>query len=182
MNWFEEQTRTGREVRTGRESGFSVIEAMIAFVVLLIITLGVLPLFSRSIVNNDAGSSYLQATNQARSRLEALRQLPFTSPDLTIPAGQTELVTEEYFSLKDKQWKAGAAPSTDPALWLRTSTIRQYSNEDRVEDNRYDDPLDGGASLDFVHIKEIQIEVRSAREGGPLGTGKRITLRHFKTF
>jgi len=55
--------RTGR-----RDAGFSIIEALIAAAILLIIALGLLPLFTRSISDNVSGNDATQATNGSRTR------------------------------------------------------------------------------------------------------------------
>ena len=163
------------------QEGFSLIESLISLLTFMAISLSIVPLFSKSMANNDSGNGYLQSTNYARGVLEELKDLPFDSPRLTIPVGQTSLVTDEYYSVSSHTWQTGTPPLGDD-LWTRTTTVRQFASQDWDDDGELNDPLDGGASLDFVHLKEITVSVASVREGGPLGTGKLITLRHLKTF
>ncbi len=170
--------------RARGEQGFSLIEVLIASGILLVVALGVLPLFAQAIVNNRAGADYTQATNYAKSELERLYALPFSSPELAVTTGdQTERV--QYFSQYQKKWIAGAAPTADPPLWTRTTTIRQYSLGGIVDldkDGTLDGPLSAGTPETFVHVKEIEVRVESGRSGGPLGAGKRITLRVQKSY
>ena len=65
-------------------------------------------------------------------------------------------------------------PDDDSAIWTRTTTIRQFSVTDLTA------PLADTAPAANVHLKEITVAVESAR-GGPLGVGKRITVRLFKS-
>jgi prepilin-type N-terminal cleavage/methylation domain-containing protein len=165
------------------EKGFSLIEVLIAAGILLVVALGVLPIFAQAIVNNRAGADYTQATNYAKSELERLYALPFSNPLLQVVGDETERV--QYFSLAQQKWIDGEAPTADPPLWTRTTTIRQYGLGGLVDldkDGTTDDPLPGGTPDTFVHVKEIEVRVESGRSGGPLGAGKRITLRVYKSY
>jgi prepilin-type N-terminal cleavage/methylation domain-containing protein len=169
--------------RARGEQGFSLIEVLIASGILLVVALGVLPLFAQAIVNNRAGADYTQATNIAKSELERLYALPFSSPDLQVVGEATERL--QYFSQYQQKWIDGAAPAADPPLWTRTTTIRQYGVGGVVDidkDGVLDPPLPEGTEAAFVHVKEIEIRVESGRGGGPLGGGKRITLRTYKAY
>ncbi len=68
-------------------AGFSIIEALIASAILLIIALGLLPLFSRSISDNVSGNDATQATNGSRTQIEEMLLVPFSNDRMTIPAG-----------------------------------------------------------------------------------------------
>ena len=169
--------------RARGEQGFSLIEVLIAAGILLVVALGILPLFAQAIVNNRAGADYTQATNYAKSELERLYALPFSNPELRVQGAQTERV--QYFSLAAKVWIAGAAPATDPPLWTRTTIIRQYGLGGLVDldkDGSLDPSWPEGTAEAFIHVKEIEVRVESGRSGGPLGMGKRITLRVYKSY
>lgn len=168
----------------GVSPGFSLIEVLIAGAILLVVALGTLPLFTRAMISNKSGAESTSVSNFARERLEEFNQLPFDSPDLTIDAG-TSKVFDEYYSLQDKRWKDytnTTIPTTDPAGWTRTTTVRQYSVT-ALDDGKLD-PAEalGPTALPInVHFKEIVVAVQSARLGGPLGPGKRIALRILKS-
>lgn len=172
-----------RSIRHRRERAFTLIEVTIAAAILLVLAVGILPLFAQALSNNQSGADSSTVANSTRSEVEELFQLPFNSPTLTLTAGN-ELVTESYYSLADQEWKDGPEPGdgSDPALWLRTTTIRQYSV------NALDDEIvDPGEALQFdadpgqVHFKEIDVEVEGTRTGGPLGPSRRLTLRMLKS-
>jgi Tfp pilus assembly protein PilV len=157
----------------GPPGGFTVIEVLIAAVLLLMIAIGVLPLFTRSIVSNAEGYDHSQVANFARARAEEFFQLPFNSDELTLTAG-TERIFDEYYSQASGGWVDGAVPDGETALWTRTTTLRQFNVADLTT------PLTDTAPAGNVHLKEITVAVQSAR-GGPLGVGKQITVRLFKS-
>ena len=69
------------------ERGLSIVEVMIAAALLLIIALGILPLFSRSIISNRQGLDSTEVSNMARTQMEEYAQLPFNHLMLTVPDG-----------------------------------------------------------------------------------------------
>jgi type II secretory pathway pseudopilin PulG len=166
-------------------AGFSLVEVLIAAFILLIIALGLMPLFTRSIQMNLSGNDSTQLTNLARTHLEEMFQLDFNDPALTVTAG-TERLTTEYWSESAKAWQPGAAPSTSDAPWVRTTRVRQFSLSglvDADEDGEYDLPLPAGSDATTVHGKEIQVRVESNREIGSMLTRPRpITLQVLRSF
>jgi Tfp pilus assembly protein PilV len=157
----------------GAPGGFTIIEVLVAAVLLLMIAVGILPMFTRSIVSNAEGFDHSQVANFARGRAEEFFQLPFNSPELTLLVG-VDRVFDEYYSQNTRSWVDGAVPVGDNALWTRTTTIRQFSVTDLTA------PLADTAPPANVHLKEITVTVQSTRSG-PLGVGKAITVRHFKS-
>ena len=77
--------RTARQPRAApaaplaSEAGFSVIEGLIAALLLLIVTLGILPLFSRAMNNNVKGNDSTRQSNAAIDAFESAVALPFNS-------------------------------------------------------------------------------------------------------
>jgi type II secretory pathway pseudopilin PulG len=175
--------RAGRNA-AAPDAGFSTIEALLAAVLLLIMALGVLPMFTQSLSNNRQGKLASDATNEARSELERLTQLGFDTVDLTVPAGDTELESVSYFSQDKRRWILDSAynDATDGfRLFTRTTTVRQYNfsaldDDDLLESS---EALDGGAPRNDVHFKEILVQVEA--NGLRAGPNKRVTLRTVKT-
>jgi prepilin-type N-terminal cleavage/methylation domain-containing protein len=166
----------------GRQ-GFSLIEVLIASAIFLIVALGIVPFFTQAIVNNRAGADFTQSTNYAKSEIERLYSLPFSSPDLQVTTG-TSAVTVQYYSQATHTW-VPTVTSPDVALWTRTVTIRNFGRGGMIDvdhDGKLDGPLDAGAPVANVHAKQIEVRVQSGRAGGPLGGGKQITLSVFKAF
>src|SRR6185369_7870572 len=91
----------------GAERGFSLIEGLVATAILLIVAIGVLPLFASSILNNTRGSDSTQASNFGKSALETAVTLPVDNTAVLIPAGQTKLQVDEW-------WKPGNGKINDP--------------------------------------------------------------------
>lgn len=175
--------------RPAREAGFSMIEALVASLILLVIALGLVPLFSRSIGNNATGNDSLQSTNFGRGQLEEMIQLPFNNQSLDIPVGVAQGVGVEAWTVgsgslgDDKEgWAAGASPSGRGAvLWRRTTRVRQFGITD-AEDGTLSSALPGGTQPIFVHLKEVEVQLDSGRTGGPLGAARPLTLRVIKPF
>ena len=165
------------------ERGFSLIEVLVAAALMLVVALGILPLFTRSMSNNLQGNDYMQVSNIAKSELERLYELPFTSPELEVEG--TERVRVQHMKMGSDIWEAGTGPTSPPVQWRRTSTVRQFSLAGLVDaDNNgyFDSPLPAGSAETFIHVKEISVLVEGGRTGGPLGVGKRVLLRTLKPF
>lgn len=169
-------------VRRGA-SGFTLVEVLIAMALLVIITLGVLPLFGRSMINNTAGADYLQANNHTRMQLEEYSQLNFDDP-LLVPGTLVQFYGEgDRTDRGDEEW-LDVAPTDQMVTWNRTTRRRQFSIN-ALEDGKIEasEELDAGTNPIFVHLKEVQVTVQSTRaDGSPLGIGKRVVLRRLKAF
>ncbi len=169
------------------ERGFSLIEVMIASVILLILLLGIIPLFLRSSVNRLHGRESSMVSSFARSRAEELLQLPFDHKELTVPSGSTELDVVEYQTPGSTEWSQDPSLATK-ALWVRTTRVRQFGAGDLLDGdtngdgNDLDTPLPGGTNPRSVQLKEIQVEVTSPRKAGPLGAAKELSIRVLKAF
>jgi type II secretory pathway pseudopilin PulG len=147
----------------GRQDGLSLIETLIASGLLLVIALGLAPLFSRAITTNTHANSYTEASNSARSALEGYFQLDFNAPELTLPPGETILETREYLHPDQGTWVAFDQPGdiATGALWIRTIQIQQFSIADLMDNGRLDEPLDGDEIAERVQLKRIRVNVRS---------------------
>jgi Tfp pilus assembly protein PilV len=170
-------------VRRG-EAGFSIIEALIAAAILLIIALGLLPLFTRSINDNVSGNDATQATNGSRTQVEELLNVPFNNDRMEIPAGATnsEARTSYTAGALDKTGDTDEGWWADPAghgsvLWTRTAEVRQYSISDLDDGSLGEtDAKPGGTEATFVHFKEVTVVVENPKKN-LFGGGQGITLR-----
>lgn len=171
-----------------REAGFSLIEAMIAALLLLVIALGLIPVFSRSIVDNSSGHDATQASNHGKTRLEALIQAPFNNQSLAVPAGQPFLETTDSWAQGNPDevgdasegWWPGVPTDRGTVLWQRTTRVSQYSISD-LDDGVLDNPQPGGAQPTFVHLKMVEVVLDSQRSN-LIGGGQDFTLRVLKPF
>lgn len=171
-------------------AGFSLVESLIAALILLIIALGLIPLFARALRDNTAGADATQASNHGRARLEEYQQLPFNNQDLALAPGSLTLDRDESWAQGDRDdvgdadegWWPGAPADRGLLLWHRTTTVRQYGMND-LDDSRLNAPLPGGTQPAFVHLKEVEVRLESGRpDASPLGPGRQITFRVLKPF
>ena len=179
-------------VPTHRRAGFSLVEAIIASLILLVVALGVLPLFTRAMASNFSGAESTSLANMATERAEELYQLPFDHPLLTLAAGDTERVTVEVWtapiptsSSSDDSlhgyWREAEPAEITGALvqWTRRTRIRQFNINDLLANEPT--PLDGATPSGSVHVKEIDVEVASGRSDGiALGPNRALRVRLFK--
>jgi type II secretory pathway pseudopilin PulG len=182
----------------GSATGFSMLEVLIAGAILLIISLGLIPLFVRAIRDNETGSDYTQVANGNKSRLEESSQLPINNQSLAVPAGAAEgQVVESYAQGNraqvgdaNEKWWPGAPTDKGQLLWTRTTRIHLYSM-DALDKRARDYVLDTserqlGASdtgdMGNNHLKEVEVVLDSDKTSAVFGGGKRTTYRLLKAF
>lgn len=151
-----------RRKRYAAEAGFTIIEGMIAALLLLIVILGIVPLVSRSMMNNLQGNDASNETNASVDGIERLLSLPFGDLNVEVPAGQMSLVSTDYFLLDGKAWSA-TVPSGDTAQFARVATVEQFGAADLDTDETLDTALVGGTADGFVQLKRITMEIESRR-------------------
>lgn len=181
--------------RRRAEAGFNLIEMLIGIGLLFIIALAVVPLLSRAASLNNFGRESTVVAGYGRSVQEEYAQLPFATPRLTLTSG-TDLTTAELW-VPETVSSSDPNDPLDPALgewvleanlsgrkphWQRELQVRQFSVNDLNDDNEFDSPLDATSDFNFVHLKEVQVEVRGMREGGPLGRSRRVVITRMKAF
>ena len=166
-----------------RTAGFSLLEVLVASMFMLIIMLGVLPLFHRSTVTNQMAYDNTRAAAFARTEMENYLQAPFDDPGtapgpaMTIPPGDSSLVIEEYYDPHTETWIAGAPPPGTQYEWSRKATVRQF-HISAIDNGVLDDAevLPGSAHADNVHLKQVLIEVQRGSQQSIMGPPRTITL------
>lgn len=182
-------------------AGFSLVEALIATVVLGFIAIGILPMFTQAMANNKQGSDSTVVTTFGKTNIESLDAVDFANaPAVQVPTGALSCITVDWYMQQSAkqvggtngQWvvtyPTGGAPcgpgpvpvQTAPsgpglALWKRTTTVSQYSVNDLP--NSFVNPLAGGTSPDQVHLKKLVVVVQRAIPGAGVMAGKAITLQ-----
>jgi len=159
---------------TGIEAGFSLIEVLVAAVILLVIALGMVPLFTRAITSNVEGFENTEVSNYARSRAEEYLQYPFNSARLTPDPGDDVLEVKDFYSQDQQAW-VSPEPADEVVLFTRTTQVRQYGIDD------LETPLAGGTPPTAVHLKEITVTIEGRGINDAFGTGKKITIRTLKS-
>jgi type II secretory pathway pseudopilin PulG len=191
MRW---SMKTKRKDRPAGEAGFSLVETLIAAALLLIIALGMIPLFKRSIDNNALGNDYTQATSYAKTNLEDLIEIPFQSADMVLANGASSRTTVRYLQkgiqtgvpTRWQDWLEVPAGGR-PVIWTRTTRVRQFgvaAYDDGILDDT--EALPGGTDESFVQIQEISAVMDSGkavpgRRGGLSAVG-RISFQLMKPF
>lgn len=158
------------------EAGFSIIEGLIAALLLLVVTLGILPLFSRAMNNNVKGNDSTRQSNTAIGAFETSISLPFNSAGLNIPVGATSVVVDDTLALKkvnsptgganqilSTRWELPADLATgDLQVMNRRRTLQQYSFDDYADNQLFDTPLDGRVEPRLVHFKVLDLSLQDA--------------------
>ena len=138
--------------KRGDESGFSILEAVIALVLMLVVALGAVSLFSYSVYNNSGGTDRATSLAIAQQRLEMLRSAQFNSV------------------------------ATDPILNAGppvTSTIvldgRAFSRTVAIDDNPATQAIDVNVATNLKGIT-VTVVPRAIGQGWAFGGGGTITL------
>ncbi len=75
------------------DQGFTLIEVLVALLILAIVALGIAGMFSHAMIVNASGYDYARLASQARFVLEELRARPFADPTLA-PTTDTDWVPQ----------------------------------------------------------------------------------------
>jgi Tfp pilus assembly protein PilV len=181
--------RENLPVGTGAERGFTIIEGLVASAILLIVAIGILPLFASSILNNTRGSDSTTASNFGKTSLESWGALPFDNSAILVPGGQTKLEIDDWWKpgngpINDPSqgWTTTTPPTTTLSTWNRQTTIQQYQSVDVVNGGDLSTPYDGSVPANFTQLKLVTAVVQSSKQGGILGGGEHITFKVLKPF
>lgn len=176
-----------------RQSGFSLVELLIAMGLLSFIAIGIVPMMVSSLASNNRGWEATQAANFAKSYLDPMLQAPYESATLTVPSGSTELLTTESYSAgqlavvgdADERWHDGAPADQGQLTWTRNTRVRYFRTDDLPNwpgGTANQAPLDGAVEVSDVEYKEIQVQLTTVRTAGVLGGGQRVTFQVFKAY
>ncbi len=76
-----------------REAGLTLVETLVAVLILALVAVSILGMFTHSVQLNASGIDYTMLTNVAKNQVEQLIALPFSDAALT--AGTTETTTAD---------------------------------------------------------------------------------------
>jgi prepilin-type N-terminal cleavage/methylation domain-containing protein len=148
------------------ERGFSLVEVLIAAVIILIILVGVLPLFQQSRLNLMQGNDASSVTNATVDSLENVLSLPFNNQRMTLVAG-TSLVATDFWLLDGNRWVTDMTPYPgDRAQFTRSTTVEQFNVDDLEFDETLDTPLPSTTPVGQVQLKRLTVDVTNARTAG----------------
>lgn len=173
-----------------RQAGFSIVEVMVAAALLLAVAVGVLPLFSSSIINNTRGRDSTAASNAARSRMEEYSQTFFRNQALVLPGSTTELIVGDWFdsggalAMGDEVWRTGPLGSAaGPVLWQRQVRITQHSFNDLLDDGTLNVPQAGISEDLSLDLKLVGVRVTGNRaSGSQIGANADFSMSMIKAY
>jgi prepilin-type N-terminal cleavage/methylation domain-containing protein len=174
--WTRDAARGSRSAR-----GLTLIEVLIAAALLGVIMVGMIPLFTRSILANQAGWESSRVSSLGKSQVEQYIEAGFNTPPLTLAAG-SELVSVDYYSDAHHEWMPGEDPETDDSgLWFRTTSVRQY-HISAVDDGILDpaEALPANADPVWINLKEVEILVENRRGAALIRPDQALTLHVVK--
>jgi prepilin-type N-terminal cleavage/methylation domain-containing protein len=82
-------------MRRGRTSGFTLVETMVALLLMALVMLAIVPLFATSLKSNGAGQDFTILNTLAKQQLEQAMQYSFTDPRLAVPSGATVSIVNQ---------------------------------------------------------------------------------------
>lgn len=197
---------TSRTADARRQRGMSLIEVLVAVLIMTVVALGIIPLFTRSMRQNREGSNYTNLTNVARGALEEVKGLDFNAPQLQIAGAQRIRNMYQYWDNNTRTWfswdtsasgawadlgglptaldNGGPAPTPpSTAVWFRTITVEQFTAGDLLTDKSLDFPLLGSTDGMDVHYKRIRVAVTPLwGVANILGRGTPVSLEVVKAF
>lgn len=167
-----------------RSAGFTLVETLVAIALLGLILVGVLPLFTQSMLNNLKGNRGTQGANNTGQVLEDAGHDRYLSPDLSWNTADTSLTYPISYLAEDlsatvetvPQWVTVIPPGQTEG-WRREVVITQHSINDITDNNLLDTPLAGTWDPSGVQLKEVQVQVRAGGAFAPP-----FTVRKVKSF
>lgn len=181
-----------------------MIEVLVAMGLLLVVLVGLLPLFSRSVIENIEGRESTLVGNFSRSELENFIQLGFNNWELEVTAG-TERTSQMFWTsgstskVGDESWVA-AVPAGEIAPWDRTTAIRQLGIndvrdnnldgildeivglEDADYDGQFDNLLPAGTFPGAIHLKQVEVQLQGQKNWGMGGQPGQLRVQAIKAF
>ena len=137
------------------QGGFSLIEGLVAMAVLLIVVIGLIPLFTSSMVSNAAGRHLTQASNIASDGFETFLQMPLNNELLTVPAGAMGVVTIQLFGGREPR---NASDDEMPSNTLLASYTLGLTDTGRPNTEDLVDAARADATSGFTAANIVQAE------------------------
>lgn len=131
----------GRDRELRGQQGFSLIELLVALLILGFVALGIASLFSHAQLTNASGYDYALLASEARRTIETLQGTPFIDPALADTAGAP------------RQWPA-ARKGFDVSYTVQDFEVHTWA--DMVSN-----PMPVPATADAANFKQITVLVRS---------------------
>lgn len=139
-----------------RQRGMTLVEVLVALVILAVVTLSVIGLFSQSIALNASGMDYTTLNNIARNTLEELTSLAFTDSRISIDPGTFDPTTMS--NIKD-----GTVDLGPGSPYTVTFQVRELRFEKTQEGSSWQQQLSTPVDPGDGNLKEITVVVTSKK-------------------
>lgn len=149
-----------------RERGFTLIEMLVALSLLLVISLGLGPLFAVSINSNETNRRQVELLNVARAKLEEIQSIPYDQVGIR-PSGptgsgegyfETDPLYNATFAAAQDRLLSDTVALTDGLQATRTVTAEAVDDPaDATGTNDWDQVMDPntGTQLDYKYVKVV---------------------------
>jgi len=137
------------ERQTDKERGFSLIELLVALLILAFVALGIASLFSHAQITNASGFDYALLSSEARRTIESLQATPFNDVTLADTAGTPRQWTaarkgfDVIYTVQDFEVHTWAAmtgvwpvPATPAEANMKQITVRVRSTSNLLRGRR----------------------------------------------
>lgn len=131
------------------QGGFTLVEILVALVILSFVALGIAGLFSHAITVNASGHDYALLATEARFALESLQSMPFThevleetteprswtpaNPDFQVRFTVEDFYVDNWTTIEAGNW---AAPTAELGANLKRITLTVESTNQILEGRR----------------------------------------------
>ena len=176
------------------QRAFTLIESAIAMALLLLISLSILPMFTRS----------MAAANTGREKTDVTTFLHVADDLLTLPLGEGSMVPQTGAKTRDTStyWCQGDAQvlgdsqegwftdttAKGQVLWDRRTVTRLFSvraldaDPTGTSDLQDAEAIAGGERPENVHWTVTDVLIDGRRKAGPLGPGVLMSARQIRAF
>jgi len=127
------------------DGGFTLVEVLMALLILAIVSLGIAGMFSHAMVVNASGYDYARLASEARFILEELRARPFSDPTLAATTGTAWVPQSLVYSNRN---------------FTATYAITDYGINNWTDLGTWPAPASGGPG----NVKRITVRVRSTAQ------------------
>jgi len=81
--------------RRSTARGFTLVETLVAVLLMALVMLAIIPLFATSLKSNGAGQDFTVLNSLVKQQLEQVMQYSFTDPRLAVPSGATVSIVNQ---------------------------------------------------------------------------------------
>lgn len=200
------RTPTTQAARLRSQRGMSVVEVLVAAGLLLVISLAILAMLTRSLANNTRGWEATQTSNFARTQLDQYLGEYLSAPGIEISAGATENTASQFWASgssvidndADEGWYDSESLAQGTVLLEKSTTVTQFNvktllgdpaglNDDgeyyyQISPSKLSSPLSGDVDPRFANLKRIELTIKGRRQGGSLGAGQQLASETYKSY